>query len=176
MGVHGGAAGQATEQGDDGKPVERAARHRLEREAQCPAPADPHQHAIPEPLSEGSARSRCDDMGNESLAGRSWHHNRLSQIEALAQLRLKRHAFGQAAGDADLHQTLFARLGQQAIDADTTETEPLADLRLGEAAHEIKPGGAGGLLLVAVEAGCLGIPLAFLHGRSACGRTNSNGH
>ena len=65
--------------------------------------------------------------------------------------RLQRHAFGEPAGDADLHHALVARLAEQAVDANAVDAELLGDLHLGEAGDEIEPGGAGGELLVAID-------------------------
>ena len=69
----------------------------------------------------------------------------------MLELFFQLDAGGEAAGDVDLDEALVARLGEQAVHPGAVEAELLADLRLGEARHEIEPGGAGGELLLRVD-------------------------
>ena len=151
MRVHGGAARQAAQQRDDGEAVQRAARHGLDREAQRAAPADAHRHAVLQALGQGGAGGRGDDLRDQRLVGRRGHDGRILEAVLLLELLLERDAVGEAAGDVDLHEALVAGLGQQAVDAGAVEAELLADLRLGEARHEIEPGGARGELLLGID-------------------------
>ena len=78
----------------------------------------------------------------------------VGKAEALRQCLFEPHAIGDADVDMHAHEPVAIGAGHEPVRLGGRDVEPLGDLRLGEPAGEIEPGGAGSEARFVVDRAC----------------------
>src|SRR5204862_6286833 len=81
-----------------------------------------------------------DDAGHQFAGCRARDHHGVGEPALLAQLMLELGAAGERRIQPDADDATVPRLREHAVDARTRQSEPLADLGLGQVLHVIEPG------------------------------------
>ena len=130
---------EPTHEGNHGDFFVCPAWHGTQRVAQGAAPTNADRQSILE-LRAQILPSRIADHERCLVRVKGgWHHNGMAKGKSLLELFFERNTVSQTPGDADLHQPLFPRQGEQSVDTDAAEAQLFSDLCLRIARHKIKP-------------------------------------